>query len=189
MLDRFRRDAALEHQLGSGEPAKGSFQLVLGKSEDGVRHCPKCQAAAAKQWLADRQACSRIQSRFWMAFASIAEWHTPGYFEADNLVSAGVQLEKGRVVHPPVHLFNFSRARCRSLRKPGQRDVQRGHAARCAVGVDRVEHVLQSDLHLGQGCFARSAASVRRRSIRSHVAIACVMPCIMGKFLPFLPSR
>jgi hypothetical protein len=25
--------------------------------------------------------------------------------------------------------------------------------ARCAVGVDLVEHVLQSDLHLGQGVF------------------------------------
>jgi hypothetical protein len=46
----------------------------------------------------------------------------------------------------------------RLLGKPRQRDVQRGHAARCAVGVDRVEHVLQFDLHLSQGvfCVARS---------------------------------
>ena len=36
--------------------------------------------------------------------------------------------------------------------------VARSLGKRCAVGVDRVEHVLQFDLHLGQGvfCVARS---------------------------------
>jgi hypothetical protein len=77
----------------------------------------------------------------------------------------------------------------RLLGKPRQRDVQRGHAARCAVGVDRVERVRQFDLHLGQGVFSWPAASVRPRSIRSHVAIACVMPSIMGRFLPFFSCR
>ncbi len=32
-----------------------NFAAFLRRSPD-IRHCPKCQAAAAKQWLADRQA-------------------------------------------------------------------------------------------------------------------------------------
>src|ERR1700746_1919629 len=41
----------------------------------------------------------------------------------------------------------------RLLGKPRQRDGQRGQGARCAVGVDRVKHVLQFDLHLDPGVF------------------------------------
>src|ERR1700757_3416804 len=41
---------------GHVEPCEACAHLRISYNSCGNRHCPKCQAAAAKQWLADRQA-------------------------------------------------------------------------------------------------------------------------------------
>jgi hypothetical protein len=109
----------------------------------------------------------RIQSPFfgWPSRA-IAEWHTPRYFEADNLVLRRRAIrEAGRVVHPLIS--SASRplvvAHCGGLGSV----TSRGETPRAARSALIASSMFCSSICIStKACFARPAATVRARSIR-----------------------